>query len=141
MIVINSLKKFGEAFQLKIKCVNNTITVKPIENSIIDFSEKDTEVIYSTLDKLYNELFEKNKKSFPYLLTGKKTDDLLLMPLEEYLCCCEEHRDTDGIDISLYFECDPEQIPLLSYYEIFYNVFKRYIALYYESMMEVSFLC
>ncbi|EGT3614931.1 hypothetical protein FHH43_01580 [Clostridium perfringens] len=134
--MINSLEKFGEAFQLEIKHVNDTITVKPIENSIIDFSEEDTEAIYSTLDKLYTELFEKNKKSFPYLLTGEKTDDLLLMPLEEYLCCCEEHRDNDGIDISLYFDCDSKQIPLLSYREIFKNVFRLYIRKYLSNKVE-----
>lgn len=130
--MFESLKCFADELGITIKSIYSNyfndveFRVCAKENSLIDLEETDSEVIYENLSTIYSNILEKNKKDFPYLLTGRKFDNALLLPLEEYLYCYESKKDRNEINVSLYFEAEPEVINSLSYRDIFNGILKEY---------------
>lgn len=93
-----SLECFADVLGLEIISIYSNdykkvdFKIKEFENNI-SLDENDSEEIYKELDKIFTEIFNKGKLTFPNLLTNRFFDNYLLKPLSDILYLYEFRRE------------------------------------------------
>ena len=93
-----SLECFADALGLEISSIYSSdykkvdFKIKEFDNNI-SLDESDSDEIYKELDKIFTNIFNKGKLTFPNLLTNRFFDNYLLKPLSDVLYIYEFRRE------------------------------------------------